>query len=494
MTARLQIPAQGRPHGELLGQMDAFAAGDVDWRSGRTFSLVYPAGDEHHAFLQQAHALFQSANGLNPMAFASLRRMEAEVVQMTASMLHGPPETVGTMTSGGTESILLAVKTYRDRARRRRPWILRPEVVAPRTVHVAFDKACHLFGLRLRHVPVDAEQRADVRAMARAVGRNTVMIVGSAPQYPHGSVDPIEDLAAVAQRRGVPLHVDACFGGFLLPWMERLGRPVPPFDLRVPGVSSISADVHKYGYASKGASVLLYRSMDLMRDQFFVATDWPGGVYASPTLPGTRPGGSIAAAWASMMAMGESGYLELTRQALAATDRLRAGVAAIPGLVLLGCPDTTIVTFGASDPSVDVYALADRLEQRGWHTDRQQHPACIHCTVNASNAPVLDRYLADLAECVATVRAHPEWAGQGTAAMYGMIAKVPLRGLARRGVLELMQAMYGPGAEAPDLATVGEPGGAQGPLLSFMARHGAKAQAALEVLGRLRSVWGRLRG
>ncbi len=491
MSGQARIPAQGRPPAELLDELAELSAGDVDWRSGRTFSMVYPAGDPHHHLLEQAHALFQSANGLNPMAFASLRRMEADVVRMTASMLNGPPETVGTMTSGGTESILLAVKTYRDRARRRRPWILRPEIVAPRTVHVAFDKACQLFGLKLRHVPTDSAQRADVRAMARAVGRNTVMMVASAPQYPHGSIDPIEELGALALKKGIPLHVDSCFGGFLLPWMERLGRPVPPFDLRVPGVTSISADEHKYGYAAKGASVLLYRSMDLMRDQFFVATDWPGGVYASPTLPGTRPGGPIAAAWTSMMALGEAGYLDLTRRALEATDKLRSGVAIIPGLKLLGRPDATIVTYGAADPAIDIYALADRLESRGWHVDRQQLPPCIHCTVNASNAPVLDRYLIDLRECVAEVRAHPEWAGQGTAAMYGMIAKVPIRRLAKRGVLELMQAMYGPSGEAPDLARVGEPGGAQGPLLSLIAKHGAKLDAVLGVLGRVKGWWGR---
>ena len=282
---RSSIPARGQEHESLLSQMAGFAEADIDWRGGRSWSLIYFAGEEHHRLVERAHELFLATNGLNPVAFQSLKRMETEVVQMTAGMLNGGPESVGTMTSGGTESILVAVKAARDRARRRRPWVRRPNLVVPRTIHVAFDKAAHLFGLSIKRARVGDDGRADVKHLRRLVDRNTVLIAASAPQYVTGTVDPIQEIGAIAEKKGIPFHVDACFGGFLLPWMEKLGHDLPVFDFRVPGVTSMSADLHKYGYAAKGASVVVYRSMDYLRHQFFVATDWPGGIYISPGLP-----------------------------------------------------------------------------------------------------------------------------------------------------------------------------------------------------------------
>ncbi|HEY0989512.1 MAG TPA: aminotransferase class V-fold PLP-dependent enzyme, partial [Kofleriaceae bacterium] len=336
---------------DVLAALEAMRAGDTDWRGGRVFSLVYKvpgaAGEAHDELLHRAHRLYASANLLNPMAFPSLKRMESEIVAIAGRLLHCAGA-VGAVTSGGTESILCAVAAYRDRARRERPWIRRPELVVPSTIHPAFDKAAHYFGVRLVKVAVGDDLRADPAAMARAIGRRTIGLCASAPQYPHGVIDPIGELGAIAQRRGLPLHVDACIGGFLLPWLERLGRPrrLAPWDFRVPGVASISADLHKFAYAGKGASVLLWRSIDGLRSQIFVATDFPGGIYASPTLLGTRPGGPIAAAWAALHALGDRGYLELARAAIDAADRLRAGIAAIPGLVELGPGDATIVAFG----------------------------------------------------------------------------------------------------------------------------------------------------
>ena len=280
MTERVHIPGHGREHAELLGDMEGMRTGDADWRKGRTFSLVYHASDAHHTLIRRASELYFAENALNPMAFRSLKRMEAEVVQMTASMLNGPATCVGTMTTGGTESILMAVKAARDKARADKPWIGSPEVVAPSTIHVALDKAAHYFGLKVRYVDVGSDFRADAAAMEAAVGRNTVLLFASAPQYPHGVVDPIEALGEIAQRRGLPFHVDACIGGFVLPWVEKLGHPIPRFDFRVLGVTSMSADLHKYGYAAKGASVVLYRDMTYLRHQFFVSTDWSGGIYA----------------------------------------------------------------------------------------------------------------------------------------------------------------------------------------------------------------------
>ena len=437
MTA---IPKHGRPADSILTDLAARAEGDTRWREGRVFSLVYHANDEHAQLLQRAHALFASANLLNPMAFKSLKQIESEIVEMAGRLLHCAGA-VGTVTSGGTESILCAVAAYRDRARRERPWIRRPELVVPTTIHPAFDKAAHYFGVKLVKVPIGADLRADVRAMAKAIGRRTIGLVASAPQYPHGVVDPIGELGALAQSRKLPLHVDACVGGFMLPWLERIGRPIPTWDFRVPGVTSISADLHKYGYASKGASLLVWRSMDQMRHQIFVETNFPGGIYASPTMIGTRPGGPIAAAWAALNALGEDGYTELARVTMDAADRFRAGIAKIPGLALLGRGETTIVAYGAL--GLDVYAIADRMEARGWTIDRMQRPAAIHLTVTANHAGIVDEYLADLAAAVAEVRRDPALAKSGSAPMYGMAAKMPLRGLVASRVRKVMADLYG---------------------------------------------------
>ena len=353
---------------------------------------------------------------------------------------------VGTVTSGGTESILCAVAAYRDRARRKKPWILWPELVVPTTIHPAFDKAAHYFGVKLVKVPVGPDYRADVRAMAKAIGWRTIGICASAPQYAHGVVDPIEELAALAHKKGLPMHVDACVGGFILPWLERLGRPVPRWDFRNAGVTSISADLHKYGYAGKGASTLVWRSIDDMRHQIFVATDFPGGIYASPTLLGTRPGGPIAAAWATLQSFGVAGYLALAKQAADTADRLRAGIVAIPGLVLVGKSDSTIVSYAAI--GMNVYALADRLEARGWTIDRQQRPASIHLTVTANHAPVVDDYLRDLRAAVDEVRANPKLAKSGSAPMYGMAAKMPVRRLVAGSVRKVIADLYAPGGQS----------------------------------------------
>ncbi len=484
MTApqRPTIPTRGRAADELLAELASLAQRDTDWKRGRVFSLVYHAGDAHTELLARAHALYASANLLNPMAFQSLRRMESDLTQMAASLMHGPATTVGAVTSGGTESILVAVAAYRDRARKTRPWIRRPEIACARTIHPAFDKAAHYFGVRLRKVVVDDDQRLDVRQLERAIGARTIASVASAPQYPHGVIDPIVEVGRLATRHKLPLHIDACVGGFVLPWLEKLGRPTPPWDFRVPAVTSISADLHKYAYAGKGASVLLWRSMADMKHQFFVAADFPGGIYASPTLIGTRPGGPIAAAWAALQGLGEDGYLRLTAQAADAADRIRAGILEIPGLRLIGAGDGTIVAWGAAAGGPDPYRIADGLEARGWSVDRTQHPAGVHLTCTANHAAIADEYLADVAAATAEVVAHPEQAGTGAAPMYGMMAKLPVRGLVKRGVRGMLEAMYAPGAVVPDLT-----GGADDRLGKLLAKHGPKLDAALDAVAAVRA-------
>lgn len=482
-----QLPVQGRDHDVLLADLEALRTTDADWRDGRVFSLVYDPGHAHEAFLQDAHSRYFCENGLNPMAFKSLHRMETDVVRMVGALLHGDAATCGTMTSGGTESLLLAVKTARDRARRLHPWNRRPEMILPTTAHVAFDKAADAFGVRIRRARLTADLRVDVRHVKRLINRHTVLLVASAPQYPHGAVDPIPEIGALALKHDLPMHVDACVGGMILPFIEKLGREVPPWDFRVPGVTSISADLHKYGYTAKGASVLLHRSTDYLQDQIFVATEFPGGVYASPTLPGTRPGGPIAAAWAGMQALGEQGYLRLAEQTMRAADALRVGIRQIDGLKLLSPDNMPIVTWASGAPDVDVYAVADQLEARGWHLDRQQDPPSVHLTVMAQHERVAPDYLRDLAEAVAFVRAHPELKSQGNAAMYGMIAKVPFRGMIKKTVRDMYLQMYGPNGGAGPV----EPPPPEGLVGKLLEKHGAKVDRALDAYDKLRQRLGR---
>jgi len=323
----LRLPAQGVPRDEILQQVDDLAARERPrWRDGMVSGAVYHGDDDHIAFLSRVYAITSQVNPLHADLWPSATKYEAEIVAMTAGMLGGDAvltddsarQIVGSVTSGGTESILLAMRAYRDWARATRR-ITRPELVAPATAHVAFDKAAQYFRIRLVRVPVAADYRADVDAMRRAITRNTVALAGSAPTFPHGVIDPIEGLAAVARERGIGFHTDACLGGFVLPWARRLGYDVPGFDFNVPGVTSMSADTHKFGYAAKGTSVVLYRGAHLRSFQYFTATEWPGGLYFSPTLAGSRPGALSAVCWAAMVATGEDGYLEATRRSAAAS-------------------------------------------------------------------------------------------------------------------------------------------------------------------------------
>jgi sphinganine-1-phosphate aldolase len=329
-----QLPAEAIDRGEILAAMTSLAGAEAaDWQEGRASGAVYHGGSEHIGFLNEVYALHSQSNPLHIDVWPSAMKFESEVVAMTASMLGGDTtqdEIVGTVTSGGTESIIMAMKAYRDRARSRRP-----EMVIPSSAHVAFDKAAHYFGYKQIRVPVGADYRADVDAMARAVNRKTAVVVGSAPGFPHGVIDPISELSDMARERGIGFHTDGCLGGFLLPWAERLGYEIPAFDFRLPGVTSISADTHKYGYAAKGTSVVLYRGRSLRHYQYFVVTDWPGGLYFSPTMAGSRPGALLATAWAAMLAMGESGYIEATKDILEAGAKIRSGINAIPELHVL---------------------------------------------------------------------------------------------------------------------------------------------------------------
>jgi len=474
----LPFPSTGKTKEDILAAMRAARDHDVQWKKGRAFSLVFHAGKDVDDLLKEASLLFFSENGLNPTAFPSLRKFETEIVAMAASLLGGGEQAAGTVTSGGTESLLMAVKTARDWARKNCPEIKSPEMILPLSAHPAFEKAAEYFGVKAVHIPLRADSRADVDSARRAVTANTILMVGSAPAYPHGVVDPIRELAAIAQEHGILFHTDACVGGFMLPFVRKLGYSAPDFDLSVPGVTSISADLHKYAYAAKGASVILYKTAELRRHQMFVYTDWPGGIYPSPAMGGTRPGGPIAAAWAVLNYLGEAGYLEITDVVMKTTRRLQEGVNAVPGLKVVSDPEMSVFAIGSD--GLDVYALGDELTKRNWHLDRQQFPPTLHMTVQFGHAGVVDEFLHDLNESARAVRkpsfekSANEWlikvanflvrilpeawvtrmmdkassllgGGGGLpgkmAPMYGLIGSLPNRGDLKELVLDLLDGM-----------------------------------------------------
>lgn len=386
---------------EVIDELADRRGDDVAWAAGRTFSLVYDGGPTVHEVAERAASMFLHENALNTSAFPSLAGIQAEVVGWTAELLHGPDGAAGFLTSGGTESIQCAVLAARERARVERG-ITEPTIVLAASAHAAFHKSAHLFGMDVITTPVRDDWTADVAAMAPAIGPDTALVVGSAPSYPQGVVDDIPAIAELAASVDANCHVDACMGGFVLPFAEQLGRAVAPWDFRVEGVHSISADVHKLGYAPKGASVILHRSRALRRYQTFVFDGWLGGLYASPNLQGTRSGAPMAAAWAVMRHLGLDGYLDLTARALDAADRLRAGITAIDGVRVLGDGTFHCVAMAAQPGStVDVFAVGDALRARGWYLDRQTPPDSLHATVSQGNAATMDTYLEDLADAVA---------------------------------------------------------------------------------------------
>lgn len=429
-----QLPETGRSREAILREMERLSAMEEPrWRDGFASGAVYHGDKDYIDFLNKAYAINSQSNPLHADLWPSTVKYEAEVVSMTADMLGasriGPgrePEDriCGTVTSGGTESILLAMKAYRDWARAKKG-ITKPEMIVPTTAHAAFDKAAEYFNIRIVRVPVDDEYKADVTATRKAITKNTIVLVGSAPSFPHGIIDPIAELAELARERGIGFHTDACLGGFVLPWAEKLGYNVPPFDFRVPGVTSISVDTHKYGYAPKGTSVVLYRGLELRHYQYFKTTDWPGGLYFSPTFAGSRPGALIAACWAAMVSIGEKGYLEATRKILQTAELIKAGIAKIPELYILGKP---LWNIAFSSRTLDIYRIMDYMTGKGWSLNGLHRPASVHIcvTLRHTQKGVAERFIQDLQSAVEHVKEHPEEKG-GMAPVYGMAATIPDR-------------------------------------------------------------------
>ena len=416
------MPVTGRPADEVAAALDDLAVDDRDFAAGRVFGLVFHAGHEVEEVARQAHERYLWHNALNPDVFPSLRAMSSGVVDAAAWLLSGGAVDAGDdvrgglagfLTSGGTESILMAVKTAKVRGLE--AGIEHGNLVLPASAHAAFAKGCDYFGLEERRVAVGPDFRALPDAMADACDDSTVLVVASAPQYPQGVIDPVADVAAVALERGTSCHVDACMGGFTLPFMERAGLLDParvPWDFRVPGVTTISADVHKYGYVPKGISVILHRDKASRRRQTFVTDDWLGGLYGSSGILGTKPGGPIAAGWAVLQHLGVDGFVEKVGLAVAARERMEAGVRAIDGLTVLGQPEATLLSIAADPESsvrLDPFAIGTELFARGWHLDRQGPPDNLHATLTpiqgADDCAVIEAFLAELRSVVAAVGA-----------------------------------------------------------------------------------------
>jgi glutamate/tyrosine decarboxylase-like PLP-dependent enzyme len=398
----MSFPARGRSADEVLAELEALKSDDRDFRHGRVFGLVFHVDDDLDRVLTAAHDAYLWHNALNPNAFPSLRRMTNDILDTASALFSGGQAVAGFLSSGGTESILMAVKAAKARGRDERG-VHDANVVLPMSAHAAFDKAFDYFGVEPRRVDVRPDFRADVDEMARAVDDNTVLVVGSAPQYPQGVIDPIPELAAIARERDIGCHVDACMGGFTLPFLERDGHDIPPGAFRVPGVTSISADIHKYGYTPKGISVIMYATKELRRYQTFSFDGWLGGFYGSPGILGTKPGGPIAAAWAAFQYLGDDGYRRLAGRAYAAREQLVAGVRATPGLTVLGDPDATLAAIAADHGSApDVFAVHEELEARGWYLDRQGPPDSLHATCMPVHLDVIDEFLADLRDAASS--------------------------------------------------------------------------------------------
>lgn len=437
---QISLPQKGKSSQDVLNTLKSFKSDDVKWHDGQLFGLIYEAGPEVEALVKEASALFLIENGLSPMAFPSLVKMETEVVSNVISLSGGDDETVGSFTSGGTESIFMALKAARDWARHTYPQIKAPEMVVPVTAHPAWNKAAHYLDIKICMTPVKDDLRADVAAMKNAITKNTVILGGTAVTYPHGMVDPIEEIGALAEKKTLWLHVDACLGGLMLPFLKRLGYKIPPYDFSVPGVTSISADIHKYAYTPKGVSTVMYRNRDFRKFQIFAYADWPGGVYATPCLAGARPGGTMAAAWAVMHYLGAEGFMALAQKARAATEKLIEGINAIPQLYVLGDPDATVFAFGSDE--INIYELSARMAEVGWHIEAQQLPPSLHMTVSPVHLSVADKFLDDLRRIAPEVPPADSQDLSEQAAMYAMLGTMPDRSMAREFAVEYMNNLY----------------------------------------------------
>ena len=448
-TTYHRIPEHPADRTEILAQVSDMAhREDAQGDAGRVSGSLYSGDHEHYRFLGEVFTQFAHANVLQRDMYPSATKFEAEIVAMAVSMLHGddlPTPACGVLTGGGSESLITALYSYREQAREVRG-VRAPNIVIPVTAHVALDKGAHWMGIEVRKAPLADDFTVDVPAVDRLIDENTIAIVGSAGDYGHGLIDPIEELGALAQSRGIGLHVDGCLGGFILPWAERLGYDVPHWDFRVPGVTTISADTHKYGYALKGTSTLLYRDRELRARQWFSVTDWPGGLYLSPGFQGSRSGGLIASTWAAMVTIGESGYLTRAEAILRTNDTIKQGIREhIPQLQIIG--DPLFMTSFRSD-EIDVYLVNDALKERGWRMNSLHLPPALHFCITGPNAThdIAEAFLHDLAAAVDYAIEH-RGTPASSGAMYGFAGTTEGTAMLTAAMGGVLDAMY---AVAPE--------------------------------------------
>ncbi|MFH1138398.1 MAG: aspartate aminotransferase family protein [Pseudomonadota bacterium] len=447
----MEIPKKGLTRDEVFKKLEEFHAADLDWRSGRVFGYIYDPGREAQEVSKQAYTMFLTENGLDFTVFPSLFRFETDLAAMAARHLNGGPDVVGNFTSGGTESIILAVKTARDHWRKIRPEIKTPEMVLPVTAHAAFHKAAHYLDVKAVAAEVDPRTfRADPEAVRRAITSNTILLVGSAPSYAHGVVDPIPELGKIALENGLLFHVDACVGGFMLPYFRRLGVEFPDFDFSVPGVTSMSLDLHKYAYAAKGASLVLHKDKELRKNQIFACSKWTGYTIINNAVQSSRSGGPMAAAWSVINFIGDEGYLEIARRKLEATRKITAGIEQIPGLRLMTQPDMCMFSFTSDE--INVFHVVDEMNSRGWYIQPQLAYAGskenIHLSIGVSNVEWADKFLADLAECTEKARAMP--AGQLVALVREGLAGVDPSTLSDQDLSGMLGAVGIGGGKLPE--------------------------------------------
>ncbi|XP_077865964.1 sphingosine-1-phosphate lyase 1-like [Saccoglossus kowalevskii] len=437
-----QLPDKGIKENELMKLIEDkyHAIESHNWEKGMVSGTVYCGSQDLTRLTAKVYGEFAWANPLHPDVFPGLRKMEAEVVAMCVRMFNGGPKACGAVTTGGTESILMACRAYRAIAYER--GVKRPEILAPKSVHAAFDKAATYFCMKVVRVPQDENMRCDIKAMERMINKNTCVLVGSAPQFPHGSIDPIEDISKLALKYNLPCHVDACLGGFLIAFMDKAGYPLQPFDFRLEGVTSISADTHKYGYAPKGSSVVLYKNEEIRSGQYFAYPDWQGGLYATPCIGGNHCGAIIAATCAVMMYHGEQGYVEATRKVIETTRYIEAGIREIEGLHIVGSSDVSVVAFGSLD--FDIFQLSDMMTKQGWHLNPLQFPTSIHicCTLVHTKTGYADKFLNDLRLVTAEMMSKPRTKPDGSAAMYGMAQTIPDRSIVTQVACTYYNAYY----------------------------------------------------
>lgn len=423
-----KLPEKGLQHDEIIKHVDDYLAlGHYRWKEGFISGGVYYYDPELVKLVTEVYGKASYTNPLHADVFPGICKMEAEVVRMTATLFNGNQNACGTMTTGGTESIMMACKAYRDYARDVKG-INKPNIVLSKTAHTAFDKSAKYFGMHTKSVPVHPDTtEVDIKAMERAINGNTVMLVGSAPNYPYGTIDDIEAIAKLGKKYNIPVHVDACLGGFLIIFMRRAGYPLKPFDFGVDGVTSISADTHKYGFTPKGSSVILYSDKIYRHYQYTVTTEWPGGVYGSPTVNGSRAGGIIAATWATMMNFGLEGYVEGTRRIIDTARYIEAELRKIDHIYIFGTPATSVVAIGSNE--FDIFRLSSELNGLGWNLNSLQFPSGIHICVTHMHTQngIADKFIADVRAKVALVMQNPEKPVEGKMAIYGVAQEVPDR-------------------------------------------------------------------